>query len=191
MSDLTSQRDTPSPSLFAGLVVAGLAIGWLCLQSPPTQEDALHIGSVSDRQLRQLDDSHPVVGFTVLSGFVSPDTLGIAYTPGTRAEIPQTIRDLDGHAIAIDGFMLPIDITSQGVSRFLLNASYDMCQFGAPSNVNQRIDVVMAGGQRVEYTHLPMRVFGVLHVAEELDGSSLVGLYHLDGDAIGPPGLGF
>lgn len=147
----------------------------------------------SDDALGDLGRTHTPVSFSVLADL--PPVRGTGLVAGLRApqrwRIPDHIQRLSGTAVAVDGYMLPLDFNNGTVNRFLLNASYDMCQFGAPSSPTERIDVTLTGGRRTLFTHRAVRVYGTLTVREEIDGGEVVGLYTLAGVALGPPGLGY
>jgi hypothetical protein len=131
------------------------------------------------------DANHRRVSFSQLAGFEYFESRRLAGVPTSapRETIPEQIRALDGTRVSIDGFMMPLDYDG-GVRTFVLNASYDMCQFGAPSIVNQRIDVSMVEGKRTVFVHTPIRVYGVMEVGEEYDRGHLVSIYRLKADGV-------
>jgi hypothetical protein len=137
----------------------------------------------------RLDDfsrNHRQLTFRTLSSFEYIETPVLAGVPTTssRETIPEEIRKLNGVRVSVDGFMLPLDYDKGGVSTFILNASYDMCQFGAPTVVTQRVDVTMTGNRRTAYTHTAIRVYGILEVGEEYQGGEVVSIYRMKADAI-------
>jgi len=97
--------------------------------------------------------------------------------------IPATVKALNGKQVAIEGFMLPLDLTPAGVSQFLLNASIDMCYFGAPVRMNEWILVTMKDGKRASFTHLALTVKGRLEVGEVFRNGRVTSLYRLDADS--------
>jgi uncharacterized protein len=99
--------------------------------------------------------------------------------------IPPGIQRLDGRSVGVVGFMLPLDFNGQGVTEFLLNASYDMCFYGAPTMPNQFIVVTMKDARRTRFVHTPIVVFGTLRVAPERRNGRIVSLYRLEADGIG------
>jgi hypothetical protein len=96
--------------------------------------------------------------------------------------IPEAIKALNGKMVAIEGFMLPLDLTPQGVSVFMLNASIDMCYFGAPVRMNEWVLVTMKGGKRAPFTHLATTVKGKLSVGEEMRNGRVGSLYRLEAE---------
>jgi len=123
------------------------------------------------------------IDFNLLSNFdyELPDPLDPA--PKTVINvIPANVKALDGKLIAIEGFMLPLDLTSQGVSMFMLNASIDMCYFGAPVRMNEWVLVTMKGGKRAPFTHLATTVKGRFSVGEQIRNGRVGSLYRLEAD---------
>jgi hypothetical protein len=105
-------------------------------------------------------------------------------TPRTlQNKIPDAVKALDGTLVSIEGFMLPLDLNAQGVSQFMLNASIDMCYFGAPVRMNEWILVTMKGGTRAKFTHLALNVKGRLSVGEEVKNGRVASLYRLVADS--------
>lgn len=133
---------------------------------------------------------HRLVSFSLLSGFHYPDSEPGSVLPAealaSRPRLPDQVAALDGQRVAVDGFMLPLDFDGASVGYFILNATQDMCMFGAPTVINQLILVRMRDGRRTALSHLPMRVFGTLDVGEEFEGDRLVSLYRMEAEAIAP-----
>lgn len=105
--------------------------------------------------------------------------------PASRAPqnvIPANVKALNGKMVAIEGFMLPLDLTPEGVSVFMLNASIDMCYFGAPVRMNEWVLVKMKAGKRAKFTHLSTVVKGRFDVGEEMRNGRVTSLYRLEAD---------
>lgn len=105
--------------------------------------------------------------------------------PASRAPqnvIPANVKALNGKMVAIEGFMLPLDLTPEGVSVFMLNASIDMCYFGAPVRMNEWVLVKMKAGKRAKFTHLATTVKGRFEVGEEMRNGRVTSLYRLEAD---------
>jgi hypothetical protein len=137
-------------------------------------------------QVDEFDRRHRQVTFMTLSSFEYFETPQLAGVPtsSARETIPEEIRKLNGTRVSVDGFMLPLDFDNGGVSQFILNASFDMCQFGAPTVVTQRVDVAMTNSRRTGYTHTPIRVYGLLEVGEEYQDGRVVSIYRMKADAV-------
>ena len=139
---------------------------------------ALLIGVLAGAQ------SYQPVDFNKLSNYEYELPDPFDPTPRTALnKIPDAIKGLDGKLVAIEGFMLPLDLNPEGVSQFMLNASIDMCYFGAPVRMNEWILVKMKGGKRAKFTHLALNVKGRIEVGEEMKNGRVASLYRLEADS--------
>jgi hypothetical protein len=178
-------RGKPVPVRWA--MLGGVAIGLVALVMLNGTEaepfDPATIVPVS--RYEEMGRRYPQVGFDVLAGFnygSPPD----AKTPLSVDDvIPTAVQQLDGQRVGIVGFMLPLDFNGEGVTEFLLNASYDMCYFGAPTLPNQFVVVTMKDDRRTRFVHTPIVVFGTLRVRPEHRDGRVVSLYRLEADGIG------
>jgi hypothetical protein len=174
-----------------GLVALGLVIvvmWWLLGTGAPRRMDDAQVDRstlVPEDRLDDWEANHRATSFSELASYlyIEPQRLAGIPTESAFSTIPPEIRALHGQRVYVDGFMMPLDYDG-GVRMFVLNASYDMCQFGAPSIPNQRIDVTMTKDRRTVYVHTPIRVFGTLEVGEEFDRGQLVSIYRMKADGI-------
>ncbi len=143
-------------------IVLGLAAGSLGAQQSPKPQP------ISFDQLTAYD-------------YELPGPLA-AVTKETQAQMPGSIRALNGKRVQISGFMLPIDLEADGVRQFILNGSLDMCYFGAPVRINDWIMVTMSQGKKAQFSHMPTRITGTLEVGEEIRNGRIVSLYRLKAD---------
>jgi hypothetical protein len=128
--------------------------------------------------------SYQRVDFNTLSNYEYELPDPFDPTPRTLLnEVPAAIKGLNGRLVSIEGFMLPLDLNPEGVSQFMLNASIDMCYFGAPVRMNEWILVKMKGGKRAKFTHLALNVKGRLDVGEEMKNGRVASLYRLEADS--------
>ena len=123
------------------------------------------------------------VAFSALSNYEYelPDPL----EPSSKAPsnvIPPSVKALHGKMVSLEGFMLPLDLTPEGVSVFMLNASLDLCYFGAPVRMNEWVLVKMKAGTRAKFTHLATTVKGRFEVGEEMRNGRVTSLYRLVAD---------
>lgn len=127
--------------------------------------------------------SYQKLAFSTISNYEYelPDPLD----PSSKAPqnvIPAAVKALHGKQVALDGFMLPLDLTPEGVSVFMLNASIDLCYFGAPVRMNEWVLVKMKAGKRAKFTHLSTTVKGRFEVGEETRNGRVTSLYRLEAD---------
>lgn len=124
-----------------------------------------------------------IKGYTALS---FANLSAFDYTPGMPVSaLPVDVRSADGRKVSIHGFMLPLEVTARGVTQFLLNDSFDMCQFGLGSGApNQWVEVVMSDGRRVPYTHRPITVVGTFSLGERRRNGRVLTLYRLAAERV-------
>lgn len=173
---------TGSASLWwaAAVACAGslVVLWWLRSSSQPLDASVV----VPPGGLHEVARAYEPVTFNALASFSYPDD-----TPTARdaAVIPDQIKRLEGRKVSVMGFMLPLDFDGRGVGEFILNASYDMCYYGAPTTPNQFVAVRMTERRRVPFVHTPLIVFGTFKIRPERRAGRLVGLYYIDADRIG------
>ncbi len=191
MSPSPSQPSTEvaeKPTPVWGAALAGVALGLIILAfvGRSETEGRFDPSTIVDRsRLPQMAQEYPPVEFSTLSGFSYGDAFGSDTTPSGKAySVPASILALSGRKISVIGYMLPLDADPQGVSQFLLNASFDMCYYGAPTLPNQFIVAKMRGGRRTRYTHTPIAIFGTLSVREERKSGRVVSLYEMEVDRV-------
>ncbi|HEX4119528.1 MAG TPA: DUF3299 domain-containing protein [Verrucomicrobiae bacterium] len=135
------------------------------------------------------------ITFSVLSGFdfqlsqdIASPTARLAETSSpAAAQIPASVRSLDGRKVVIQGFLLPVKMNNGLAVEFLLMRNQSMCCYGVPPRINEWI-TVQASGQGVKpVMDQPIAVAGVLHVGPILENGSLAGIYRLDADKISAP----
>jgi hypothetical protein len=158
--------------LQAALLIASLGLTpavVLWSSSGPAGDQATFVGP-EERERAE----YGRLSFKLLAGF-----------PISTGSVPAPILALDGHKAAVDGYMLPLEMSAAGVSRFLLTANVDTCLFGVISPPNARIEVMMRESHRVPYTHLPLRAYGALSVQPQVESGWLAGLYWMAADFVG------
>jgi len=133
-----------------------------------------------------------VTGFDTLSAYAinvsdavmfgsSPPPAG---TRGIAEQIPDSVKALDGKAVSITGFMLPVRIRDRKTTDFLLLKNQLACCFGKKPALNECVPVCMTGdGVEITKDRL-LTVTGTLHVGEIRENSVLIGIYLMDGDKV-------
>jgi hypothetical protein len=109
---------------------------------------------------------------------------GFEYKEGM--ELPENVRALHGKKVALAGYMFTLD-EIENIKHFLIVESLWSCCFGVPPNVNQVIEINIAGRRGVEYTSLPVMLTGTLEVGEKMEDGFVVSLYRLKLE--GPQGV--
>lgn len=122
-----------------------------------------------------------ILGFPVLASY--PYEVGGDGKPTPKSAIPKPIKDYDGKSVTVTGFMVPLGMTEQGVTQFVLVKNQMLCCYGQTPKMNEWIFVTMAS-PIAPLTDLPIEVHGTLHVGEEYQQNQLVSLYRLDGQSL-------
>jgi hypothetical protein len=145
---------------------------------------ALTLGSTVTPQVHAADSEYQDVPFNVLSGFDYdlPDPLDPTAKLNPN-QVPAKVKALNGRKVSVRGFMLPFDVQPDGVTQFMLNASLDMCYFGAPVRMNEWIMVAMKPGKKAAFSHMAYQVNGVLEVGEQLKDGRVQSLYRITADS--------
>jgi hypothetical protein len=144
-------------------------------------------------QVTALKARYPFVRFSLLSSFDVPDVrLGAlkpspheTRSPSKTLAIPREVARLDGQAVSIRGYMLPLAMDGDRVTDFLLTDSMDSCHFGTVGAINQWVLVTMVEGRAVPFPKaVPITTFGRLSVGLETRDGLLTSIYRLSGDMI-------
>ncbi len=97
------------------------------------------------------------------------------------AVMPASLRELEGQALAVRGYMLPIDVDDQGqVKSFGLMPNQNSCCYGVAPPANGWLMITLASGKAVQPTmDTPVEVHGRLHMVAEAVEGELTGLYQM------------
>jgi hypothetical protein len=125
-------------------------------------------------------DGYENVGFDRLASFnyTPPET----ETAKPTDQIPDRIKALDQHKVAVTGYMLPTKMDKGLVTEFLLVKDPMMCCYGIMPKVNEWVVVKMVGGGVKPLMDLPITFEGRLKVGEMFENGYLTGVYLLEGD---------
>ena len=102
--------------------------------------------------------------------------------PSGAAQIPDRIKSLDQHKVAVTGFMLPTKMEGGLVKEFLLVKDPMMCCYGVMPKINEWIVVKMTGAGVKPLMDLPITFEGKLRVGEMYENGYLTGVYLLEGE---------
>lgn len=137
-----------------------------------------------------LGSKFTTVEWTTLSGF-KYDTYEVLNDvdggrPFTRSDdvIPPNVKALDGRAVTITGFIMPLRLKKGLVTEFLLFKDQASCCFGPAAKMNHYIRVKMNADAAFPPpgTLIPYRVYGTLHVGEIMIAGYLTGIYELSAE---------
>ena len=103
--------------------------------------------------------------------------------------VPITVRQMDGLAAAVEGFMIPTVVNEDNkVTEFLLLPDQMSCCFGKAPEANGWVVVTAPKGVEIMMDRI-IRVTGTMAVEEKWDEEFFVGLYHMTCDKITGPAL--
>ncbi|MEQ8764886.1 MAG: hypothetical protein RL885_13220 [Planctomycetota bacterium] len=115
-----------------------------------------------------------------------PD-LGPEATAEREKHIPDEILAWNGRRVAVDGYMLPIDVDGEEVILFNLFHSLESCCFGSLAKITNWIEVQMPSGKGVEYyPYGQVRVTGRLSIGEYHVQGGVVAIYRIEGESAEP-----
>ena len=133
------------------------------------------------------DDEYQKVGFDRLASytFIPPEydsTVPTTPPPSGAKQIPDSIKALDQHKVAVTGFMLPVKMAGGLVKEFLLVKDPMLCCYGIMPKINEWVVVKMVGKGVKPLMDIPITFDGKLRVGEMYENGYLTGLYLLEGD---------
>lgn len=178
--------DAPAPA-GAPLLAAGAA---------PKSEDGVGVapqiapgGEPKDVELKleaEGDFSH--VSFEALAAFdYDPYLVMETLQDGGKPpeQIPASVRGLNQRKLAIQGFMVPVQLVKERVKYFLLVRNQMLCCFGVAIGMNEWIYVTMDEKADARYVpDVPVVVYGTLHVGEEMRDGMVMSIYRMDGEKL-------
>lgn len=147
--------------------------------SPATSAAPAKVGSILDADFETL----AAYSFNVPDG---PSTNAAALAKVAR-QIPDAIKKLDGKAVRIRGFMMPVKELAGKTTEFMIMRGQPSCCFSGATGVNEFVTVKMTGQGVDEDMDDPVAIEGILHVGVETDGGFVTGLYRMDGQKMIAP----
>ena len=139
---------------------------------------------------------YQTIGFDTLSAFPFMVTKQMltstndfsAWSTNTLYQIPDQVKALDDHGVALRGFMLPIKYEGRFTTEFLLLKDRSLCCYGAVPRITEWVNVQMSGRGVKPILDQPVTVCGTLHVGDVRQNGDLVGIYRLEADEMKEPG---
>ncbi|MBL9087468.1 MAG: DUF3299 domain-containing protein [Planctomycetia bacterium] len=101
------------------------------------------------------------------------------YEPGL-ASLPDPIKALEGKAIVLRGFLLPI-AEFDDIHEFCVVPNHMSCCFGMPAGINGQVQVTLRKNERgLPNTSEPIEVRGTFRAIETKDQGILLSIFRLD-----------
>jgi len=135
------------------------------------------------------EGAHTPITFDKLASYVYkyPD-LDTSDPVQVQDTIPESVRQLSGKTVSIQGFMIPIKLAGDQVTEFLLVRSQFFCCFGQVPKMNEWLHVIMDDGKTAPFSQdVPLTVFGKLDVGEVIENGVVMSLYRLKSDEVREP----
>jgi hypothetical protein len=136
------------------------------------------------------DSEFKPVTFATLASYLYelPNADDPAQKPQAKDQIPQPIKAMNGMKVAVQGFMVPVDLKNGKTSNFLLVKDQSLCCFGRMPRMNEWVSVKMRPGKSARVIQdQPVTVFGNLEVGEVFDKGEVLSVYRLDSDDVAGP----
>ena len=125
-------------------------------------------------------------GFDKLSAFPADVSLAPA-GPKMLGQIPDDIKSLDGKAVFIRGFLVPLNYLNGFTTNCLLLKSRSMCCYGVRPRINDWVVVRLTGKGIEAIMDPPVTIFGKLHVGQYREHGLLRSIYRMDGEKMELP----
>lgn len=101
----------------------------------------------------------------------------------TSDTIPAAVQALDGQSVAVSGYMVPLGLTMEGVSDFILVKNQMLCCYGQTPQLNEWM-VVRCSKPHKAIVEVPIAVLGKMKVGPNLVGGQIANIYSLQADQI-------
>ena len=118
---------------------------WMTHKTPAAAPGA--VASAGPVKAAESADFLPVTFTTLSSYYYELPALDEKATKSTKDQIPQPIKDLNTKKIALQGFMVPIDLKNGKSTKFLLVKDQSLCCFGRMPRMNEWVSVHMKPGK--------------------------------------------
>ena len=133
-------------------------------------------------------DFLPVTFSTLSSYYYELPALDEKATKVAKDQIPQPIKDLSSKKIALQGFMVPIDLKNGKSTKFLLVKDQSLCCFGRMPRMNEWVSVNMKPGKSARVIQdQPVTVFGNIDVGEKIESCEVQNIYRIDSEDVAGP----
>jgi hypothetical protein len=180
-------QSTPAPAANPSPAAAAVPVA-----ATPTTTPAPAVAEVAPKA-PELIGEFMRIGFDKLASFTyempdeSPSTMTNKVTAPVKEQIPQTVKALDQHRIALKGFMLPLKVEGGLVTELLIMRDQSMCCYGTTPKITEWVSVKMTSKGVKPVMDQPVTIFGKLQVGEIRENGYLVGIYQMDGEKMSDP----
>lgn len=139
--------------------------------------------SVSFNELASFEYD-PIEAVTELNRKGEPSATSTGKTEGPKpisGQIPEKIRELNGKKLAMQGFMIPLEVRRNEVKSFLLVRNTMVCCFGAAASFNEWVYVQLGEGKATKFTpDVLISAYGVFDLGEDIQDGMVMSIYRLN-----------
>lgn len=108
-----------------------------------------------------------------------------AMPTGFENQIPPAIKELQGRNVAVQGFMIPLELEKGRVKSLVLVRNQMFCCFGSVPMMNEWLHIKMEGDARAPYiSDVPLVFYGKFDVGEVFEKGTLMSIYRLDATSV-------
>ncbi len=118
--------------------------------------------------------------FEVTEEMIRPDASPSTATAQALDHIPPDVKALNGKAVALTGYMLPVKWRERLVTDFMLLPNTMGCCYGRMPRINEIIIVNTSGKGVTLMRDIPVCVLGTFHVGAIRNNNYLIGIYQMD-----------
>lgn len=155
------------------LVVAACALagGWLTSKPGKTSKKTA---------------AYRAVPWTDLASFkYEPSVHPKRKAPPKLVKIPESVACLDGQAVQMAGYMIPVDVDGHKVLAFVLVKDQQACCYGRSPGMNEFVFVRLHKGIELDLQmDVPIQVTGNFEVGEDIQEGAVISLYRMVADSV-------
>src|SRR5437870_5946611 len=115
---------------------------------------------------------------TPASGLLEWATLNAYDYQQGMANLPDSLKALDGKTVTMRGFLLPL-FEFDDIKEFILVANHMSCCFGIPAGMNGQVYVKVAGDRGLTNTNEPIEVRGTFHARERTEQGYILSIFEI------------
>lgn len=132
---------------------------------------------------QELDSAPQREGYISLSFSTLADFECSEAVSGETPKIPEEILDLDQKTVGITGFMVPIELEAEKVSRFILLRNQLLCCYGEEPAINEWVYVAL-DKPVPPVVDKAIAIYGRLESSPDVVDGQLVSLYRMNGHSL-------
>lgn len=102
-----------------------------------------------------------------------------------KGQIPDDVLELSGKPLALEGFVIPLELERGRMSSFILVRSMMHCCYGVIPQMNEWVHVQVTGAGRPPYSpNMPVTVFGEFDAGDLVENGALLSIYRMNAEFV-------